>query len=245
MLKRTAYILLLFLCACTLIATVLFFREDHGNEVCRGLKIDVANVVDKAFITQSQIESLFNVRHCNPVGKKMRDISTSKLETIVRELETVSSAECYKSTQNNIKIIIHQRVPIFRVISSNGDSFFVDKDRQILKSNLDCVAYTLVSTGKISRRMATQELYDMVLEIKKDPFWEAQIQQICVNSKNKVLLIPRVGNQKIYIGGMTDISRKLNRLRRFYDTVIKEVGWDKYIEINVSIPNQIVCTKRK
>ncbi|MFA6831462.1 MAG: hypothetical protein WCR36_04225 [Bacteroidaceae bacterium] len=244
MLKKIAYTVLVLLCAIALITTVLFFREDHGEEVCHGLKVEVENAVDKAFVTQRDVEFLLNTRHSNPIGKKMNKISTHKLETIVEDLETVSSVECYKSTQNNIKIIIYQRVPIFRVISDNGDSFFVDENRQILKSNIQCVAYTLVTTGIISRRMATHELYDMVLEIKKDPFWEAQIQQICVNSKNKVFFIPRVGNQKVYIGGMTDIPRKLDRLKRFYNTVIKEVGWDKYVEINVAIPNQIVCTKR-
>lgn len=244
MLKRIAYILLILLCICTFVFTILFFRKDHSKEICRGLKVDIKNVVDKAFVTQNQIEYLLTTRHVNPTGKEMSKISTYKLEKIIEELETVSCAECYKSTQNNIKIIIHQRVPTLRVISNNGDNFFIDKERKILRNSLQCVAYTLVATGNISRRMATHELYDMALEIKKDPFWEAQIQQICVNSKNKILLIPRVGNQKIYIGDMKNIARKLDRLKRFYSTVIKEIGWEKYSEINVAIPNQIICTKR-
>lgn len=80
--------------------------------------------------------------------------------------------------------------------------------------------------------------------IHSDDFWDNQIEQVYVEyDKNKervVTLIPRVGEQRIYLGPITDYDKKLKRLRKFYEQGLSVVGWNKYSVLNLEYDNQVV-----
>ena len=82
-----------------------------------------------------------------------------------------------------------------------------------------------------------------------DDFWNNQIEQIYVTKNRKgkrvVELVPRVGDQIVYLGVLDDYEKKLRKLRKFYDRAIGTVGWKKYAQVNLEYDNQIICTKRK
>lgn len=80
--------------------------------------------------------------------------------------------------------------------------------------------------------------------MQKNPFWDAQIEQIYVLSDQNVELVPRVGDHLIYLGRLKDYDQKLARLKEFYQKALNKVGWNKYSRINVEFDNQIICTRR-
>lgn len=102
----------------------------------------------------------------------------------------------------------------------------------------------MVATGNIEKEFAKNDLYNFVLFLQKDRFWNDQIVQIYVNADHDVELVPLVGNQRILLGSLDDYPEKLEKLRLFYDQAIPKVGWEKYSMINLKYKNQIVCTKR-
>ncbi len=102
----------------------------------------------------------------------------------------------------------------------------------------------MVATGNIEKEFAKSDLYNFVLFLQKDHFWNDQIVQIYVNADHDVELVPLVGNQRILLGSLDDYPEKLEKLRLFYDQAIPKVGWEKYSMINLKYKNQIVCTKR-
>jgi cell division protein FtsQ len=58
-------------------------------------------------------------------------------------------------------------------------------------------------------------------------------------------MVPRVGDHIVYLGAPTDISQKLDRLRKFYKYGLSQAGWNRYERISVEFGNQIICKKRK
>ena len=116
-------------------------------------------------------------------------------------------------------------------------------------------ANVLVANGNIrepfSGRLDTlitkigRDLYKTALFIKKDTLWNAQIEQIYVDERNDMELIPRVGNQRIILGNADSLEVKMNNLLAFYKKAMPKVGWDTYKTINIKYTNQVVCERVK
>jgi cell division protein FtsQ len=102
----------------------------------------------------------------------------------------------------------------------------------------------LVATGNISRSYAQKRLTPIAIEIMQDRFWQDQTEQLNILPDGTLELVPRVGDHVIYLGQPTDISRKLERVRKFYKYGLSHTGWDRYERINVEFDNQIICKKR-
>ena len=83
------------------------------------------------------------------------------------------------------------------------------------------------------------------LFLKKNEFWNSQIEQINILSDKTIELVPRVGQHVVYLGTFANYQEKLERLKKFYTKALNQVGWNKYSRINVEFSNQIICTRRE
>jgi cell division protein FtsQ len=88
------------------------------------------------------------------------------------------------------------------------------------------------------------DLYRLGTYITKDKFWNAQIQQIYVNSSGDFELIPRIGSHEIVFGDFTDCDIKFRNLMSLYKNGLPVMGWNTYKTINLKFKGQVVCTKR-
>ncbi len=77
--------------------------------------------------------------------------------------------------------------------------------------------------------------------IERDDFWRAQIAQLHIDAKGKVVFLPQVGNQNIEFGKPEDVDSKFRKLMVFYQKVLPVMGWDRYKRVNVEFHNQIIC----
>ena len=89
-----------------------------------------------------------------------------------------------------------------------------------------------------------QDVYRLVTKIKEDDFFNAQFEQIYIDSNGEVELTPRVGRHSILLGKHVDVDKKLKKLKLFYKEGISKVDWNKYKQIDLRFSDQIVCAKR-
>ena len=68
--------------------------------------------------------------------------------------------------------------------------------------------------------------------------------QVNVLADGTVEIVPRVGDNIVYLGSPGGIGRKLDRLAKFYKYGLSRVGWDRYSYISLEFDNQIICKKR-
>lgn len=84
--------------------------------------------------------------------------------------------------------------------------------------------------------------------INTDSFWSAEITQLVLTTGDKgniiIEMIPRSGDFIIDLGNTHNLAGRLQSVRRFYDKVLRNVGWDKYSRISVRYDGQVVCTPR-
>ncbi len=89
------------------------------------------------------------------------------------------------------------------------------------------------------------DIFAVVSFIEKDEFLKAQIQQIFINEKNDIELVPMVGDHKIILGDKKDLDTKFRKLLLLYQKGLSKTGWNQYSIINLKFKNQVICTKKQ
>jgi cell division protein FtsQ len=189
------------------------------------------------------------------MGRRLNDINFEKIERTIKSNPFIAFAKVYADMDGTVHIEIQQRQPVLRVVNANDQDFYIDMNGLKMPVSSNFTANVLVANGKIMEYFSgkvdtlitgvAKDLYKTALYVKQDTLWEAQIEQVFVNDKNDIELIPRVGNQRIILGTADSLDVKMRNLLAFYKQAMPKVGWDTYKTINIKYTNQIVCEKAR
>ena len=217
-------------------------RKDSG--VCTTVKLAIEDSLRAGFISEKEAVQMLKTANLYPLGAMMDTINSAKIEEHLEKSPYIKDVVCYKSPSGRVNIIVNQRVPIMRVIASNGENYYIDESGFTMVPG-KYIADQIIATGNIDKQFSQKFLLKIGQQIKENKFWENQIEQINITEDKKVEMIPRVGNQLIYLGSPINVDKKLDNLETFYKKVMPTVGWNKYSKINLEFENQIICTKNK
>ncbi|MCY1515129.1 hypothetical protein D9M68_497050 [compost metagenome] len=175
------------------------------------------------------------------------------MEKAIKANPYIAFAKVYADMDGVIRIEVKQRQPVLRIINAGGQDYYIDRTGLKMPVSSNFTANVLVATGNILEgfggRVDTvispllKDLYKTAVFIKQDTLWDAQIEQLVVNGKNDIELIPRVGNQRIILGNADSLTIKMDNLLAFYKQAMPKVGWETYKTINVKYINQVICEK--
>lgn len=207
------------------------------------------------FIEREEIDAILKQGQGVLIGKKLKDINLETIERNIKSNPYIAFSTVYADMNGIIHIEVKQRQPILRVINANNQDFYIDKNGLKMPVSSNFTADVLVANGKILEHFSGKvdtlitktgrDLYAAALFIKADTLWDAQIEQIFVDEKNDLELIPRVGNQRIILGNADSLQVKMTNLLAFYKQAMPKVGWNTYKTISVKYTNQIVCERTK
>lgn len=244
MVKRILLSILLLVVAAYLVVAITAFNRKPDDQACRDIELVIKDTVYAGFITKKEVISILEKKGISPIGKSMDRILTKTLEQELSKHPLIDQVECYKTPSGKLCVEVTQRIPILRVMSSNGDNYYIDNKGTIMPPDAKCVAHLAIATGNIGKSFAMKDLYKFGVFLQQNTFWNAQIEQIHVLSGKDIELVPRVGDHLIYLGKLDDFENKLERVKTFYEKALNTVGWHKYSRINVEFGNQIICTKK-
>lgn len=222
--------------------TVFTFSYKADKQICKAMEVTVKDSTQLRFISQKEIAFLLEKNRLNPVGMNMDLIKTEEIEKMLEQQSRIKNVECFKTPSGKIRIEITQREPILRVMN-NTKSYYIDKDGEIMPLSSSFTTYVPVVTGAVDEKLAKGILYDFALYLRRNPFWNAQIEQIYISNNDEIELIPRVGNQIILLGKLDNYEYKLNKLYSLYKNGFSKTGWNRYGKINLKYDDQVVCTK--
>ena len=161
----------------------------------------------------------------------------------------------YADMDGIVHVQIRQRVPILRVINMANVHFYIDGNGIKIPLSDNFTAKVLVANGFIDEDFSgkvdtlnsklAKDLYRTAQFIKADTLWDNQIEQLFVDLKGDIEMVPRVGDHKIILGNADSLQTKFRNLFVFYKKAMPKVGWDTYKSINLKYANQIVCGKNK
>lgn len=227
---------------------MFFLSGPDEEERCSAVELTVEETKGALmFVETKDIEQMLRNANVYPKGMLMKDVDTEKIEETIRGNEFISKVECYKSANGKLCVVVEQRIPVIYVIPDGKDGYFVDAHGHIIQ-NKNNATNLMVASGSIDEKYASKELAEFGQFLQADEFWNNQIEQIYVMKDRKgrpvVELVPRVGDQIVYLGALDDYEKKLRKLKTFYEKAVGTVGWKKYARVNLEYDNQIICTKR-
>ena len=243
-----------------LIIIPVFLVSSANSIHCRSISIDIKDSSDYHFVTKRQLLNLVYGSTGKIIGRPVKDVSVSDIESKINGLRELKEAEVYITIDGTVHVYANQRDPVMRVMPDGGGDFFIDDDGVVVRKrnlytprlhvvggnvNISSAMLNGVSVLDTSiKNSILKDIYYLVKYINDDRFWSAQIDQIYVDNNDQIDLIPRVGNQVIHLGTTENLEGKLRNLAAFYDKVLPEVGWNKYSVISLEFKDQIVCKKR-
>jgi len=163
------------------------------------------------------------------------------LEATLLNHPAVKKVEVYTNQEGVMNIKLQQRKAVVRIKTAFAD-YYLDEDGLEMSLSKNYTPRVLVVSGD-ANASHHRNIFSFVEIINKSEFWKSQITQLHFEA-DEVIVIPRVGNQKIHFGTLTNINEKLENLYQFYKQAMPVKGWQTYSDISLKYKNQIVCTKK-
>ncbi len=220
-----------------------FVEQGRNSVVCSQVKVDVQDSALFQFVTSEQIRGIILNKYPRLLGGAIKEVNCEEIEKFLKKQEAINRCEAYYTIGGQLNVSVGQKKPVLRVFSGY-DSFYLDETGNKMSLFDQYTSHTLVLSGYVNKLDSLNEVLDFAKYITNDAFWNAQIEQIYVEKNGEFSLTPRVGDQIIYLGSLTDYPVKMKHLYALYTQGLHPREWNNYKEINLKYEGQIICTKQ-
>ncbi len=257
--KRIIHIILFSIFVIVIAALMTYIYLEHRKKQISGIEIAVLGPAKKGFISHQDIMSSIDPQD-SLTTYSIKDIPLAALEAAIMKNPFAKHADAFINVKGKLIIHVKEAVPILRVYTKTGESFYVDEEGYLIPLSKQHTPKLTVFNGYIMAKYDGEKglhvsdsrlveshllaVYELALLLRKRAFLNAQISQIYLNSKQEIDMIPLVGKHIIQLGALTGLNEKLTNLEAFYQKTLADEGWENYKTINLKYKNQIVCTKK-
>ncbi|GMT44707.1 MAG: cell division protein FtsQ [bacterium] len=256
--KKILSILSVSLFALALVVLAGYGFWQYRNGKVKKIVVHIQRQGAQGFLSEKKIKSLINAQD-KVVGYPVKTVNSAQIEKVISKNPYVKNVDVYLSILGNIMVNVTERIPLLRIYNLKNRSRYVDMKGNIFPLSSYFVPRVLPVNGYVKARLITGKnihdslyrhtllpgLYSLAKKIRANPFLEADISQLFVNSKGEIDMVPELGRHIIHFGDSNQMDVKLENLEAFYKQVFVREGWSKYRSINLEFTNQIVCTKKQ
>ena len=238
--KKALNILRWLLVIALFVLVLSFTNSKHQKQLVSLYEINI-EFAEERFVNHELVIDFMLENGISFDSVSLNQFQLEALEQFLEYYPSIENVEVFTSQEGDVSIDIVQRKAVVRIITKD-DNYYLDANGKIMPISKHYTPRVLVASGNVSEQNH-QEIFDFVNIINESEFWKAQITQLHFID-NEVILIPRVGEQKIYFGLLTRVNEKLDNLYQFYQQAMPVKGWQTYSDISLKYNNQIVCTKK-
>jgi len=219
------------------------------------MKIENINVVlesrgpDKLISREDIINYIYRKTGKPIKNRTIIDLNTREIENLLDNISYIKKCEVFISADGSYNIHCVLNDPVIRVSGAGKRDFYFDIDGNIIPLSLRATARVPLLTGNLKnidfsqmKKEGTKANGILVLgkEIHNDDFLNALIEQIYISNDGRLILIPKVGSQKLVFGKLENINEKLDNLKIFYQTGMAGTGWRRFSRISLEWEGQVV-----
>ena len=259
--KRILHISFLGILVIGTVVLVAFTEKEHQYMSYKSFHIDILNPSQQALITREEILDLV-IRNFGEIeGSPIAGIDLIDLERTVLSNPYVSSCEVFQTIDGGLFLKARVREPLVRIINQEGDQFYLDYNGWSMPLNTLHPSHVIIANGFIPDKFlfldksekppsffpdssVIHRIYNVALHISGDLFLKSFIDQIYINERSEMELVPKIGSQTIIFGNDENAGEKLENLKTFYQKVMSKMDWKVYKSINLKYKNQVVCSKQ-
>jgi cell division protein FtsQ len=231
-----------------------YIFSTNGDPVCKGIDVKIKDSEVARLIAPADIGRMIEQSKIAGKGKPLNDGVVKKTFRLVKSKSSVKDAVVYRTGDSILHVEIEQRMPVMRILTSAG-SCYLDSEGIAFPVSARYAYDVPLITGRMQLPAEGKMLKDSVFAsglltfvdyISKDPFWNAQIQQIDVDENKNVEFAVCSDSHLIRFGQIRGYEEKLDNLLTFYRKVnpyYREKGSAPYTVLDLRFSKQIVAVK--
>ena len=252
-LKRILRITLWSSAGIALFVLLLSAMQRNKVLVCSATDIVIEGYNHEMYISDEEVKQMLETQLTRKIkGVALAQLDLRKLERSLLKNPWISKAQLYLDNQQVLHVNIGERMPVARIFTIEGQSFYMDSSAVVLPLSInetaDVPVFTNVPNGvpnmAAKDSIVWQQISSMGNFIKHDTFLLMQLGQIDYKPNGVYTMYPAIGNHVIEFGTTQDYEQKLKRLAIFYKRIFGKVGLNKYETIDLRYSKQIVATLR-
>ncbi|MFI3239402.1 MAG: hypothetical protein R3Y22_02270 [Bacteroidales bacterium] len=243
MIKSFLKYILLLLLVTVLAGSIMYANKRAATSVCDSVEIYIDNEDDANFLTKEKLLADLKRDKIDVKNKLVSDIDLEKIERILDKYDYLESAECAIINNHKLLIKVEQIVPVLRVFDNNK-SYYLNRSGKRINANYSVHMDVPIVKGNFSKGFNPNEIIPLAEFLLDDDARLTYVTMIEVKDKNNVLLVPIAHGHVINIGTPTDLKRKFEKIKLFYDKIVPYQGWYTYDTISVKWDYQIVASRR-
>jgi cell division protein FtsQ len=231
---------------------LIAFTERMKGEVAVGdIQVRIENIHENHFVEERDVMALMEMDHENLKGSSINKLNFKAIEKKIKIDPYIKDAELYSDLKGNLTVNVRLRRPLARIVRNDGPDGYVAEDGTIMPVSEKFTSRVILLSGPFVRQLLRQQnmqeteegkqVMEMLALIDEDEFWKAQITELDIDSKAKIVLFPQVGDEKIEFGKPDNLEMKFKKLKIFYKEVLPRVGWNKYKRVNLEYEGQIIA----
>lgn len=232
-------------------------RRERRELTCAGIKVEILDRGGVSFVSESDVKEYITRGYENCAGKRIDEIDLSRIEEILDGKSAILKSEAYTTRDGILHVLISQRIPVVRLMSDRG-GWYADADGYLFPLQKNYTSRVPIVDGSIplsisggfkgklasaSERQWLDGVLDLVDFLSGNRRWNDAIAQIHVGDNGYLVIVPRKGRERFYMGRPEEFGRKFAKIEDYYRYIVPEKGQDAYSYVNVSFDGQIVCRK--
>lgn len=221
-----------------ILLVISIHRKQHS--IVEDVRIEINEIQgDRNLITEKEVLNIFRAYlGYSPQSANLKELDLRTIEQVISDDERVKSVEIYIDASNRLNVVIQQKQPIVRIFDDSSTSYYLDEEGDKISVRKGVAVRVPIATGHIelynkalidgSAKSALEKVLYLANEIHKDEYLTALVEQIDVSPEKEIALIPKIGRQKILIGGIENFEEKVYKLKLMYRDGLPSEGWRKY-----------------
>jgi cell division protein FtsQ len=233
------------------------------KNICNDYRISIKGMQNNfsstccAFVEEKDIVKLVTSATGGQIkNEPLTGFNLRQLEDFLEKNVWIMDAELWFDNKDVLHISVTEREPAARIITTEGNSFYIDKTGKRMPLSGKLSARVPVFTNFPGKKalsskdsLLLNDVRNIARYISSKPFWISQVAQIdilhsCGHDCWEFEMIPVVGDHLVKLGNGSHIERKFDRLFTFYQQVLSKTGFDKYSMIDVQYTGQVTGTKK-
>jgi len=234
------------------ILALLFFsvqRKSKAKVTSLVVHIESMNGQDR-FITESDIIRIIEKEAGRNINKAdIRSLDIRHLEAKLNTDKRIGRADLYFDSNDRLNVKVSQKKPILRMIDNVGAEYYLDDKGFQIPTTIGSAIRVPIVTGLnevfdpnflvAEKRTKLKEVFDVAIYIAQDDFLKSLIEQIHVDNSRDIILVPKIGKEKIIFGNADMIEDKFFNLKIFYKEGMTKLGWNRYKTLNLKYSGQV------
>lgn len=229
--------------AVALIGLVIFLmafaERRNSGRMLTDVNVQFTNS-ENLYITEEAVDKLLIQNEVRAHSVEKESLDLSKVEAMLDAHDMIENAEVYISVDGKFGALITQRKPIARVVGSN--SYYIDRNGERMPLSSTHSARVPLVKGIAEEHL--EELFPLLEYITNDEFLRKQITEVQRTFEGAYEVRVREFDFVVSIGRVTEIDRKFNNFKAFYQKAMKDKKLEAYSRVNLRFGNQVVSTKK-